>query len=111
MNTNKINLIYVRDKISYEIGIDRILFLDQMQRFAIWQSPDNNHSDAQKICKLIPELETIRINYDIIETQDVPFFEYTTYSNVEASVFKLKRPCKTIWEILQFYCKKAVSAK
>ena len=72
-----IKLIYVKDGNEYSTDIDRALFLDQMKRFVDWYSADGSNYNAQKLSDIIPVIDTIRINYSIIETQDVPFFEYT----------------------------------
>lgn len=101
---NNINLIYVKNGTSYHTKINRALFQDQMERFVVWYAPCNNNVNAQKLCKLIPVIDTIKINADIIETQDIPFFEYTTFSSKEANILKFRRPFKIIWEILNYYC-------
>lgn len=106
-NKETIKLIYVKNGIAYSTEINRALFLDQMTRFVVWYAPDNNNMNAQKLCKLIPELDTIKVNKDIIDTQDVPFLEYATYSNPEPDILKFRRPFKIIWEILQYYCNEA----
>ena len=104
-----IKLIYVKDGNEYTTEINRALFLDQMERFVDWYSADGSNYNAQKLSDIIPVIDTIRINYSIIETQDVPFFEYTLNDGSEENILKLRRPFKIIWEILQYYCDKAVN--
>ena len=109
MRNETIKLVYIKDSTSYHTKIDRALFMDQMQRYVIWYAPDNNNSNAQKLCTLIPEIDTITIHDAVIDTQDIPFFEYTTYSNPEPNILKLRRPYRVIWETLKYYWDIAVA--
>lgn len=111
MKTDHIKLFYIKNGKPYVDSIDRNLFLDQMKQFAVWYSRSNNNQNALELCKIIPEIDTLKINKDIIDTQDVPFFEYTTYSNPEFNIFKLRRPCKIVWEIILYYCDNAIPLK
>ena len=103
-----IKLIYVKAGHEFTTEINRAMFLDQMKRFVVWYSADGSNYNSYKLCEIIPTIDTIRINHSIIVTQDVPFFQYTSNDGTEENIFKLRRPFKIIWEILQYYCERAV---
>ena len=110
-NDRIINLFYTKNGVVYTNTIDRDLFLDQMQRFVVWYSQSNNNQNAKELCKIIPDLDTIKVTYSVIQSQDIPFFEYTTYSEPQTRIFKLRRPCTIIWDIILYYCDTAVPVK
>lgn len=101
-----IDLIYVTGKTTYNGIIVRKDFLDQMSNMASWFQ--NCNFNALKLQSLIPDIVSIKINDDIIETQDVPFIVYTTVNNPSEQILKLRRPCDIIWDFFKFYCNEAV---
>lgn len=102
-----IKLIYVEAGHEYSTEINRAMFLEQMKLFVKCYSADGNNYNSLKLSEIIPTIDTIRINNSINDTQDVPFFQYTLNDGTE-NIFKLRRPFKVIWEILQYYCDRAV---
>lgn len=97
-----IDLIYVKDKVTYVGSIDRNAFLDHMSHMVTWFP--NCNFNALKLTELIPKFTCITINEDIIKTQDVPFIVYTTCDSAAENVLKLRRPWTIIWDFLMFYC-------
>ncbi len=94
-----IKLIYVKDGHEYSTDIDRTVLFEQMEYFAKWYLVDGTNYNAQKLCDIIPNIDTIKISYSVIETRDIPFFEYTLKNSPVENVFKLRRPYKIIWDI------------
>lgn len=99
-----IELFYVEKNQTYSGTIERSGFLIQMQHLAKW-FPTNNQN-ATKLCTLIPEIESITINKDIIDTQDVPFIEYKIPGK-ETTILKILRTHHIVWGFLQNYCDEA----
>lgn len=100
-----IDLTYVEKGVSYKGSIVRESFLNYMQHLVSWY-PDRN-ANATKLCELIPEMESIKINQDILDTQDVPFIEYKCPEDSRTKMLRLSRPCRIIWSILEDYCDQA----
>ena len=103
-----IKLIYVKDGHEYSTDIDRTVLFEQMEYFAKSYLVDGTNYNAQKLCDIIPNIDTIKISYSVIETRDIPFFEYTLKNSPVENVFKLRRPYKIIWDIFEYHCEKAM---
>ena len=104
-----IELTYIENGKTYKGTINREAFFALMIDTSDFY-PDRN-ANAKKLCELIPEFQSIKINKDIIETQDVPFIEYTTFENSVSNMLRLSRPCRIIWSIFEDYCDQAKAGK
>ena len=87
MMKKTIEFKYVKNGKTYTGIIDRSELLDKMSKLTSWY-PDCN-TNAKKLCKLIPDIDCIKINQDTIDTQDVPFIEYTTNSEPQPNILKI----------------------
>lgn len=101
-----IDLTYVQKGRCYHSVIAKHEFQNTMEILAA--SYSNFNENSVKLCKLIPKLSSITINKDIIDTKDVPFFEYVTVDSPDRKVFSLVRPCKIVWKNIFSYCDEAV---
>lgn len=100
-----IQLIYVEDGKTYYGVISRSFFLYQMKHMVNWFPVCNDN--AIKLCELIPNIDCITINKDIIDTQDVPFI---LYRNVEENTENCLRFCRSyriIWSFFLHFCEEA----
>lgn len=100
---NVIRLNYVEHGKTYHGEIDKEVFLDQMQHMVEW-FPDCN-CNAKKLCELIPHMDCITINQDIIDSQDVPFLMY--YAFGQEYWLRLRRTYTIIWGFFMYHCQKA----
>lgn len=97
-----ITMRWIRDGKHGEKEIDRQEFLSKFKELVAGY-PDNNEI-SKKMCLLIPDLEQIRIDYDINQTQDTPCITYKIHNGV-FGFFKILRHHKIVWNTLHEYCK------
>lgn len=102
---NVIWLTYVEKGKTYNGEIDRNEFLKQMEYMADWYPGCNDN--AIKLCKLLPNIDSIKINKDIIETQDVPFIQYQNIGEDVIRCLKFMRYYTIIWSFFLHQCEKA----
>lgn len=102
---NVIRLTYVEKGKTYQGEIDRSEFIEQMEHMADWYPDCNNN--ATTLCKLLPNIASIRINKDVIETQDVPFFQYQNIGDDTIQCMKFMRYYTIIWSFFVHQCEKA----
>lgn len=100
-----IRLIYVEKGNIYRGTIDRADFINQMEHMIDWY-PDCNEN-ATKLCELLPKIDCIKINKDIIETQDVPFIEYQNIGENTPKCMKFRRYYTIIWSFFLHQCEEA----
>lgn len=100
-----IKLTYIENGITYHGEIDRPSFISQMKHMIKWYADCNENSTA--LCEILPTMESMTVNNDIIKTQDIPFFEYKIFGDSEARCMKFRRFYKIIWETINFQCQKA----
>lgn len=102
---DKIQLTYVEKGNFYYGTIDRADFLNQMQHMADWFPGCNDN--ALKLCDLLPNIESILINKDVIDTQTVPFITYTNIGSSVNHCLKFMRTYKIIWDFFLHHCEEA----
>ena len=103
--TNVIQFTYVEKNKIYHGTINRDHFIDQMEHMVDWY-PDCNEN-ATKLCELLPAIASIKINKDIIETQDVPFIEYLNIDDDTPRCIKFRRYYTIIWSFFLHQCEEA----
>ena len=92
---NVIRLTYVEKGKKYHGTIDKNDFFNQMKHMADWYP--NCNENATKLCELLPKIDCIKINKDIIDTQDVPFIEYQNINDDTTGCMKFRRYYTIIW--------------
>ena len=102
---NVIRFTYVEKGKIYHSNIDRTDFIDQMEHMVEWY-PDCNEN-AIKLCELLPSIDCIKINNDVIETQDVPFIEYQNINDDTPRCLKFRRFYTIIWSFFLHQCEEA----
>ena len=100
-----IRLIYVEHGKTYHGKINKTNFLDQMKHIVDWFP--NCNDNAVTLCGLLPDIDCIIINQDIIDTQDVPFILYTTIGDSTEKYLKFRRSYSIIWNFFLHHCKEA----
>ncbi len=102
---NVIRFIYVEKGKLYYSTIDRNDFIDQMEHIVEWFPGCNEN--ATKLCELLPTIDCIKINKDIIETQDVPFIVYENINDNTQRCMKFRRSYTIIWSFFLHQCEEA----
>lgn len=106
LNKNEpISLTYVEKGQTYHTTIDRASFINQMEHMVTWYPGCNEN--ATRLCELLPNMESITVNNDIIQTQDIPFFEYQSFGDEVPHCMKFMRFYKIVWSFLMFHCEQA----
>lgn len=100
-----IRLIYVEGGKSYHGEINRADFIDQISHMVNWYPSCNDN--AKKLCELLPNIDYIKINKDIINTQDVPCIEYQFFGEDTPKCMKFMRMYTIIWSLFMFQCEEA----
>lgn len=102
---NVIQFTYVENGKIYHSTIDRYYLLDQMEHMVEWFPGCNEN--AAKLCKLLPSIDCIKINKDIIDSQDVPFIEYQNVNDNTERCMKFRRCYTIVWNFFLYQCEKA----
>jgi len=100
-----IKLEYVEKGVVYHGEIDKSNFVNQMEHMVKWYSDCNEN--ASRLCALLPSIEYIRINQDIIDTQTNPFIEYHTIGDDTPKCLKFKHRYTIIWSFFVHQCEEA----
>ena len=103
--SNVIRFTYLEKGKIYHTTIDRYDFINQMKHIVEWY-PDCNEN-ATKLCELLPTIDCIKINKDIVETQDVPFIEYQNINDDTPWCMKFRRSYTIIWSFFLHQCEEA----
>ena len=99
---NVIRFTYVEKGKIYYSTIDKYDLIDQMEHMIDW-FPDCNEN-AKKLCELLPAIDCIKINKDILETQVVPFIEYQNINDSTPRCMKFRRCYTIIWSFFLHQC-------
>lgn len=102
---NVIQFTYVEKGKIYYSTIDRDDFIDQMEHMVEWYPGCNEN--ATKLCKLLPYVDCIQVNKDIIDTQDVPFIVYQNINDNTQNFMKFRRSYTIIWSFFLHQCEEA----
>lgn len=100
-----IRLTYVEKGKTYYGEINRQDFLNQMEHMVSWFPGCNEN--ATKLCELLPNIDLIKINKDIIDTQNVPFIEYQNIGENTSKCLKFMRRYTIIWDFFLHHCNEA----
>lgn len=102
---NVIRLTYVEKGIIYHGGIDRKEFLNQMEHMVNWFPGCNDN--ALELCRLLPNIDSITINRDIIDTQTIPSFTYQNIGSTDLHFMKFRRIYTIVWDFFLHQCEEA----
>ena len=84
-------------------AIDREKFLNLMDSVKAYYQYDNEFST--KIAKIIPDIEVLRIDFDVNATKEDPFIIYYYVSDpTRGNTLTIKRRHKVVWSILESLC-------
>lgn len=72
--------------------------------YGLYKGFAEDNEISEKLLKIIPDVEWIRINKDHNETQEIPCITYK--ANGAVGVMKIIRHHKIVWAILNKYCNK-----
>ena len=100
-----IRLTYLEKGKEYPGKINRAEFINQMEHMVKWFP--NCNENAITLCELLPTIDTITINKDIIDTQEVPFIQYTNIGDETPRCLKFRRTYKIIWDFFMHQCELA----
>ena len=64
----------------------------------------DNNEISRELCLLIPDLEQIRIDLDLNQTQDTPCITYKIHNGI-FGFLRILRHHKIVWNTLHEYCK------
>ena len=100
-----IRLTYLEKGKEYPGEINRAEFINQMEHIVKWFP--NCNENAITLCELLPTIDTITINKDIIDTQEVPFIQYTNIGDKTPRCLKFRRTYIIIWDFFMHQCELA----
>ena len=84
-------------------AIDREKFLDLLNAVKAYYYDDNEFST--KIAKIIPDIDVLRIDFDVNATKEDPFIiYYYATAPTKANTLIIKRRHKVVWSILESLC-------
>lgn len=72
--------------------------------YGLYKGFAEDNEISEKLVKILPDVEWIKINKDHNETQEVPCITYK--ANDIVGVMKIIRHHKIVWTILNTYCTK-----
>lgn len=89
----------------FSMDLNRESILAKMREL-VKKYPDCN-DNATTLLQIIPEIETMEIYQFALDSQDVPYIVYTTFSHAEKQLLKFRGAYRITWEYFKSLCREA----
>ena len=89
----------------FSMDLNRESILAKMREL-VKKYPDCN-DNATTLLQIIPEIETMEIYQFALDSQDVPYIVYNTFSHAEKQLLKFRGTYRIKWEYFKSLCREA----